>query len=59
VSGIDLRKYHPGRVYDLPTSLADYLVVKGLARVEMRTVLDRRHDARADTPGRRFTDSLR
>jgi hypothetical protein len=36
VNGHDWRDYRVGRVYDLPTEIADYLVVGGFAVVEMR-----------------------
>jgi hypothetical protein len=34
--GLPLHSYHPGQVYDLPASLAEYLVVERFAIVEMR-----------------------
>jgi len=36
VDGISLRLYHPGRCYDLPASLAQYLVAEGFGIFEMR-----------------------
>ena len=36
VDGISLAHYLPGRVYDVPPLLADYLVMQGYAIVEMR-----------------------
>jgi hypothetical protein len=36
VDGIALRHYHPGRCYDLPASLAQYLVAEGFGIFEMR-----------------------
>jgi hypothetical protein len=36
VDGISLRYYHPGRCYDLPASLAQYLVAEGFGIFEMR-----------------------
>jgi hypothetical protein len=36
VNGHDWRGYRVGQVYDLPTEVADYLVVGGFALVEMR-----------------------
>jgi hypothetical protein len=36
VDGISLRHYHPGRCYDLPPSLAQYLVAEGFGIFEMR-----------------------
>ena len=36
VSGISLDRYQPGRVYDLGTGIAEYLVTEGFAIVEMR-----------------------
>ena len=36
VSGISLRSYRPGEVYDIPAILAEYLVVEEFAIFEMR-----------------------
>jgi hypothetical protein len=36
VNGISLNYYRPGEVYDLPQSLAEYLVMEDYARIEMR-----------------------
>ena len=36
VDGISLRLYHPGKTYDVPATLADYLVMQGYATIEMR-----------------------
>ena len=36
VNGVSLRNYKPGRTYQLESSLADYLVLKGYAIIEMR-----------------------
>jgi hypothetical protein len=36
VDGISLGHYHPGRCYDLPASLAQYLVAEGFGIFEMR-----------------------
>jgi hypothetical protein len=36
VDGIALRYYHPGRCYDLPASLAEYLIAEGFGIFEMR-----------------------
>ena len=36
VGGVSLRHYREGQVYDLPPSLANYLVAQGLAMFEMR-----------------------
>ena len=36
VDGISLTNYLPGRVYEVPPLLADYLVMQGYAIVEMR-----------------------
>ena len=36
VDGISLAHYLPGRVYDVPPLLADYLVAEGYAIFEMR-----------------------
>lgn len=37
VQGVALRYYRPGQVYDLPVTLASYLVTEGYAIVEMRS----------------------
>jgi hypothetical protein len=37
VQGVSLKWYRPGQVYDLPATLAAYLVTEGLAMVEMRS----------------------
>lgn len=36
VDGISLQYYHPGRCYDLPASLAQYLAAEGFGIFEMR-----------------------
>jgi hypothetical protein len=36
VDGMSLRYYHAGEAYDMPAFLAEYLVVEGLASIEMR-----------------------
>jgi hypothetical protein len=36
VQGISLSYYRPGEVYDLPQSLAEYLVIEQYAVIEMR-----------------------
>jgi hypothetical protein len=36
VHGISLNYYRPGEVYDLPQSLAEYLVMEDYAKIEMR-----------------------
>ena len=36
VQGMSLNYYRPGEVYELPTSLAEYLVMEDYAIVEMR-----------------------
>ena len=45
VDGISLAHYLPGRVYDVPPLLADYLVMQGYAIFEMRR-RQRSHRAR-------------
>lgn len=45
VNGLSLRSFKPGRVYDIAAHVADYLVVNGYARVEMR---DRERDKPSD-----------
>jgi hypothetical protein len=37
VHGVALKWYRPGLVYDLPASLAAYLVTEGFGMVEMRS----------------------
>ncbi|HEV3215205.1 MAG TPA: hypothetical protein VGZ27_05755 [Vicinamibacterales bacterium] len=34
--GVSLRRFRPGQTYDLDPSVADYLIVQGFARMEMR-----------------------
>ena len=36
VSGASLRSYRPGEVYDIPSTLADYLILEKYAILEMR-----------------------
>jgi hypothetical protein len=36
IHGITLNYYRPGEVYDLPQSLAEYLVMEDYAMIEMR-----------------------
>jgi hypothetical protein len=36
IHGISLNYYRPGEVYDLPQSLAEYLVMEEYAMIEMR-----------------------
>ncbi len=36
VQGVSLRNYRPGEVYDIPPTLADYLVMENYAILEMR-----------------------
>jgi hypothetical protein len=50
VDGISLRHYHAGRVYELPPSLAEYLVAQGFALFEMRV---RQRSTRERTSDRR------
>jgi hypothetical protein len=52
IQGISLQRYRPGQVYDVPATLAAYLVTEGLGIVEMRAdqplqqpaILDRRRN---------------
>lgn len=37
VQGVALKWYRPGNVYDLPATLAAYLVTEGFGLVEMRS----------------------
>ena len=49
MQGVSLKFYRPGHVYDLPASLAAYLVTEGFAIVEMRSENNMRsveHDRR-------------
>jgi hypothetical protein len=36
VSGVSLRSYRPGEVYDISSTLADYLILEEYAILEMR-----------------------
>jgi hypothetical protein len=36
LDGMTLKSYVPGEVYDIPPTLADYLVLQGYAKPEMR-----------------------
>jgi hypothetical protein len=36
VDGMALHYYHVGQIYEIDTSLANYLIVEGFARAEMR-----------------------
>lgn len=36
VSGVSLRTYRPGELYDIPATLADYLILEEYAILEMR-----------------------
>ena len=50
INGVSLRHYHPGQTYDLPVTLAEYLVIEGFALFEMRTALkDRRANRRSQS----------
>jgi len=42
IQGMSLNYYRPGEVYDLPPSLAEYLVMEEYAIVEMR-VREKQH----------------
>ena len=50
VDGVALRRYVPGEVYDVSPVLADYLVLEGFARPELRKThrvkLQKRSDRR-------------
>ena len=37
IQGVALKWYRPGQVYDLPATLAAYLVTEGFGMVEMRS----------------------
>jgi hypothetical protein len=39
VQGVSLSSYHPGQVYDIDPSLADYLIAEGYALAEMRVTV--------------------
>lgn len=36
LEGVSLTRFHPGQVYDLPPTMAAYLVAEGIALIEMR-----------------------
>jgi hypothetical protein len=36
VNGVSLRHYRPNQLYEIPPSLANYMVAEGLAMFEMR-----------------------
>ena len=50
LDGMALKRYVPGEVYDVSATVADYLVVEGFAKPEMRTrarvTLKRKRDRR-------------
>jgi len=46
VNGVSLRHYRPNEIYELPPSIANYLVAQGVALFEMRNP-----DGRAGPPG--------
>ena len=48
MQGVSLRFYRPGHVYDLPASLAAYLVTEGFALVEMRSESNMRSTGEQD-----------
>jgi hypothetical protein len=37
IDGVRLDRYHVGQSYDVPPTLADYLVLQGFAVIEMRS----------------------
>ena len=49
VNGIALRKYQPGKTYEIvDASLSDYLVLEGLATIEMRKAQRSRRERPSD-----------
>ena len=54
VQGMSLHRFRAGEVYDLPPSLADYLVMENYAIVEMRDRDNRRPVPIAEERRRRF-----
>ena len=36
VNGVSLRHYQPNKIYEVPPSIANYLVAEGIALFEMR-----------------------
>lgn len=42
IQGISLSCYHVGCTYDIPATLATYLILEGFAEVEMRRTDNRR-----------------
>ena len=58
VNGVSLRHYRPGQVYEVPPSIANYMVAEGLAGFEMRSAehsappnnIERRRHAAGDEP---------
>jgi hypothetical protein len=54
LNGIHLNQWRVGQTYDLPSSLASFLILQGVARMEMRFEhSDRRRAARPDASDRR------
>ena len=45
VQGMSLKYYRPGEVYELPPSLAEYLIMEEYAILEMRDQRKHRSDA--------------
>ena len=37
IEGVRLDRYHAGQIYDVPHTLAGYLVLQGFAMIEMRS----------------------
>jgi hypothetical protein len=54
LDGVDLNKYAPGLVYDVSRELAEYLVLEGFAKFEMRRTtrpgLKQKEDRRRPKP---------
>jgi hypothetical protein len=53
IDGVSLTKFVPGGVYDVSPGLADYLVLEGLARPEMRRPVRAKLKKRVDRRQRR------
>lgn len=51
VEGTDLSHFRPGRVYDIETTLAEFLILEGYAVAEMRRVNKPVERERRQKPG--------
>ena len=57
VHGVALKWYRPGLVYDLPATLAAYLVTEGFGMVEMRSEEQRPSPVDPDRRRKTFPNS--